>query len=36
VAFAGTLRPVTAKPLKELHIAKVIPQIEKPAEKPAS
>jgi len=28
--------PVTAKQLKELHIATVIPQIEKPAEKPAS
>ncbi len=28
--------PVTAKQLKELHIATVIPQVEKPAEKPAS
>jgi hypothetical protein len=27
---------VTAKQLKELHIATVIPQVEKPAEKPAS
>ena len=28
--------PVTPKQLKELHIATVIPQVEKPAEKPAS
>jgi aspartyl-tRNA synthetase len=28
--------PVTAKQLKELHIATVIPQVEKPAEKPTS
>jgi hypothetical protein len=28
--------PVTAKQLKELHIAMVIPVTDKPAEKPAS
>ena len=34
--MAQSPTPVTAKQLKELHIATVIPQVEKPAEKPAS
>jgi len=34
--MAQSPTPVTAKQLKELHIATVIPQVDKPAEKPAS
>jgi len=34
--MAQSPTPVTAKQLKELHIATVMPQVEKPAEKPAS
>ncbi|MFT3782152.1 MAG: aspartate--tRNA ligase [Nibricoccus sp.] len=34
--MAQSPTPVTPKQLKELHIATVIPQVEKPAEKPAS
>jgi len=34
--MAQSPTPVTAKQLKELHIATVIPVVEKPAEKPAS
>jgi len=34
--MAQSPTPVTPKQLKELHIATVIPLIDKPAEKPAS